>query len=72
MFEFFNTDSRLYTLASTNRKFKDKVCGSREVAKRIMFAFTDKKGLQLVEVWDDHHFKTYIFDDGSRFFINRV
>ena len=72
MFMFLNMDSRLYTLASTDKRFKDRMCGSREAAKRIMFNYTDKHGLQLVEKYDDNHFKTYIFDDGTRFFINRV
>lgn len=72
MFMFYNMDSRLYTLASTDKKFKDHVCGSRASAKRIMYNYMDKKGIHVVNKYDDNHFKTYICDDGTRFFINRI
>ena len=69
---FENMYSHLYTLASTDSKFKSYTCRSRESAKKIMYSYMDKKGLHIVGKYDDHHFKTYICNDGTKFFINRV
>ena len=64
--------SHLYTLASTDEKFKSYTCGSRQSAKRIMYSYMDKKGLYVINKYNDNHFKTYICNDGTKFFINRV
>ncbi len=62
----------VYTVASTDKHFKDTWCGSRQTARALMYKYIDKKGLRVVKKYDDTHFKTYICDDGTRFFINRV
>ena len=61
-----------YTLAATGIKFKGGEFSSRESAKREMYAFIDKKGLQVINKYDDHHFKTYICTNGVKFYINRI
>lgn len=45
---------------------------SRTLAVHRMYELCDKYQLHIKEVWDDHHYKTYICDDGSKFFINRL
>ena len=71
MFLFYNT-GHYYTLASTDRKFRDRVFTTRQEAREKMYDYIDRKGLKVVNKYDDNHFKTYICNDGTRFFINRV
>ena len=72
MFYFTEQSSHLYTLASSNKKMKTSLYSDRASAKYDMYKFIDKHNLKVVEKYDDHHFKTYICDDGTRFYINRV
>jgi len=72
MFDYLNSGTHWYTLAATGIKFKDKSFGSRQVAEDTMYKFINKNHLKVNEVWDDKHFKTYICNDGIRFYINRV
>ena len=61
-----------YTLSSTGMKTKDYEFCSRQLAEQKMYEIIGKRGLHIVEVWDDHHFKTYLLDNGAKFYINRI
>ena len=61
-----------YTLSSTGMKTKDYEFCSRQLAEQKMYELIGKMGLRIVEVWDDHHFKTYLLDNGAKFYINRI
>ena len=71
---FFFTNGHQYTLTSTGlgRKDLDRVYGSREAATKIMYSTCAKFGLHIVEVYDDKHDKTYICNNGVRFYIHRM
>ena len=45
---------------------------TRDEAKALMYKIMGKYNLNMVDVWDDKHCKTYICDQGVRFFINRI
>ena len=68
MYEF---TKHTYTLAVEGLKVKDGYFASRQAANNEMYKIIGKYGLQLREVWDDKHFKTYIFENGVRIHINR-
>ena len=72
MFTFTTESNHLYTTGSTNKKFKDGIYQTRQHARNDMYEFIDKNGLKVVQKYDDKHFKTYICDDGSYFYINRI
>lgn len=72
MFTLLNTSNHLYTLASTDKKVKERLYTSRQEARNDMYKYIDKKGLQVVKKYNDLHFKTYICNDGTYFYINRV
>lgn len=61
-----------YTLAATGIKFKDKSFSSRNVAEENMYKFINKNHFKINKIYDDKHYKTYICDNGVRFYINRV
>ena len=61
-----------YTLASTGMATKDYEFTSRQMAEQKMYEIIGKRGLRIVEVWDDNHFKTYLLDNGAKFYINRI
>lgn len=71
---FFTENGHQYTLASSGlgRKNLDKVYGNREIATQKMYSVCKKLGLQIVEVYDDKHDKTYICNNGVRFYIHRM
>lgn len=73
MFElsFEMSGKHTYCLAATGLKMRDRKFFSRESAKEEMYAVMSKKGLQLLEVYDDKHYKTYVCTNGVRFHINR-
>lgn len=70
MFDY-NFCKHTYTLAAEGLSIKDKVFATRQAANQEMYSIIGKYGLQLSKVWDDKHFKTYIFTDGTRIHINR-
>lgn len=74
MFDYLNssTTHHWYTLAATGIRFKDKEFSSRQVAEEAMYKFIDKNHLKVNEIYDDKHFKTYICNNGIRFYINRI
>jgi len=72
MFTFTNNNGHLYTLASTDRKVKERLYSTRQEAREDMYKYMNKKGLHVVEKYDDKHAKTYICNNGTYFYINRV
>lgn len=60
-----------YTLAVEGLKVRDMAFSSRQAANNEMYKLIGQYGLQLSNVWDDKHFKTYIFTNGVRIHINR-
>lgn len=69
----FSTSSKhLYTLAATGIKFDSRTFSSRQVAESYMYSYIDKHGIQINEIWDDKHYKTYCCKDGIKFYINRI
>ena len=72
MLDYLNLGNHIYTLAATGIKFKDCMYSSRQVAEHDMHKFMRKHGLMVQEVYDDRHFKTYVCQDGVKFYINRM
>lgn len=66
---YFNKHT--YVLAVEGLNIRTKRFASRQAANEEMYKIVGKKGLQLTKVYDDKHFKTYIFDGGVRIHINR-
>ena len=70
MYEYF---THQYTLASTGLgRNVDKVYFSRDAATQKMYKLCKKHNLQIQEVYDDNHDKTYICNNGVRFYIQRM
>jgi len=67
----FTNSEHTYTLAVEGLKVRDMSFSSRQAANNEMYKIIGKYGLQLTNVWDDKHFKTYIFANGVRIHINR-
>lgn len=65
-------NEHLYTLAATGLKKVDYVFGTRQAAVKKMYEIIAQKHLAIKEIYDDHHFKTYVCEDGIKFYINRV
>lgn len=63
--------NHMYTLAASGIKFRSKSFQSREAAKRSMYEFIDRKGLKIKDKWVDGHYRTYVCEDGVKFYINR-
>lgn len=62
-----------YTLATLGLKKKyDGVYNSRQEANKKMYEIISKLGIKIVDIWDDHHDKTYICNNGAKFFIHRM
>ena len=69
----FNAYSKhRYSLAATGLKTRDYEFSTRQAAEKTMYDIMKKNGLHIEEVWDDHHFKTYLCNNGVRFYINRI
>ena len=73
MFEsLFEISTHRYTLASTGIKTRSQEFCSRVAAERVMHETMQQYGLHIIDMYDDHHFKTYICNNGVRFYINRI
>lgn len=68
----FYFSEHLYTLGATGVKFRGGVYTTRQAARRAMYNYIDKHHLHVVEKWDDNHYKTYLCENGVRFYINRM
>ena len=65
-------NEHLYTLAATGMKIKSQTYTSRESANRDMYEIISKNHLHIVKQYNDKHFRTYICDNGVRFYVNRI
>ena len=72
MFVNYWTNSHSYSLAVTGLKMKNKVFSTREEANQMMYKIMAKYHLTLQKVFDDNHDKTYVCDNGVRFYIQRA
>ncbi len=70
MFDYDFT-THTYTLAVEGLNVKTKRFASRQAANDEMYRLIKVKRLELSQVYDDNHFKTYIFTNGVRIHINR-
>lgn len=71
MYIFLN--GHRYSLASTGLvKNVDREFNSREQATETMYKICKKYGLCIEEIYDDKHDKTYICNQGVRFYIHRM
>ena len=69
----YSYGEHLYTLGATGLELRgDCYFPSRQAANAKMYSIMKKKGLYVNKVYDDHHFKTYICNDGITFYVNRV
>ena len=71
MFDYTFYPKHYYTVAAENLNIKATTFTSREAANNYMYKVMGKYGLHLDHVYDDRHYKTYIFDNGVRIHINR-
>lgn len=71
MFNYNPFSKHAYTLTVDGLSVKDMRFASRQAANVEMYKIIGNYGLQLQEVYDDKHFKTYIFANGVRIHINR-
>ena len=71
MFNYNPFGKHTYVLAVEGLKVKEMHFASRQAANEEMYALIGRKSLQLKQVYDDKHFKTYIFTNGVRIHINR-
>lgn len=71
MTDYFNFNKYTYVLAVEGLNIKSKRFASRQAANEEMYKIVGRKGLQLAQVYDDKHFKTYIYNNGVRIHINR-
>lgn len=68
----FNYSEHSYSLAATGIKLKEMTFNSRQEANSKMYNLCEKYGLKIVKTYDDKHDKTYICDNGVRFYIQRI
>lgn len=61
-----------YSFAVTGLKVKSRAFNSRQSANEYMYKVCSKHKLNIVKVYDDKHFKTYICNNDVRFYIHRV
>lgn len=60
-----------YSVAAIGCKLKEKDFTSRDLAKKYMYNYLDRHGIQVKEKWHDGHYVTYVCNDGIKVFINR-
>lgn len=63
---------RFYTFACEGLKVKERDFASRQEANKYMYNLMSKYSLKLKEVYNDKHHKTYICDNGIKFYIQRA
>lgn len=75
MFDYIlmgNYGSHRYSLAATGLKVKSSEYSSRDAAEHVMHLLMKKYNLHIENIYDDKHYKTYLCNDGVRFYINRI
>lgn len=70
MFNYYPLN-HTYTLEVVGMKSKTRRFATRQAANNAMYELVGRHNLQLAEVYDDKHFKTYLFTNGVRIYINR-
>lgn len=60
-----------YTLDAEGLKIKPRRFATRQAANEAMFELVGKNGLKLAKVYDDKHFKTYVYANGVKIHVNR-
>ena len=70
MFDYYFSNT--YVLNATGIKMREKRFGSREAANQAMYKYMAKYHITLKEIYDDKHNKTYVCDNGIRFYIQRL
>jgi len=68
MYKFFE---HTYTLAAEGLNIKPRRFATRQAANEAMYEIVGKNGLELAQVYDDKHFKTYVYANGVKIHINR-
>ena len=71
-FDMLNANGHYYTFAATGIKVRERTFVSRELANNHMYKVMDKYGLHIEKVWNDNHDKTYLCNNGVRFYIQRA
>lgn len=71
MFDYYTMTPHTYSLEVSGLRVKSKRFTTRAAANKAMYKLVGKYGLQLVEVYDDKHDKTYLFSNGVRIYISR-
>ena len=72
MFDYLYWGKHTSTLAATGIKFKGREYSSRQLAEHDMYNYINKHGYIIQEVYDDKHYKTYVCQNGIKFYINRM
>ena len=75
MFEYLLTSNygkHRYSLAATGIKMRSEEFSSRAAAEHTMHLAMKKYGLHIEGEYDDTHYKTYLCNNGVRFYINRI
>lgn len=66
-------EDHVYSLASTGLMPNvSETFSSRQAANERMYSICSRRGLRISEVYDDNHDKTYICDNGVRFYVQRA
>lgn len=68
----FNLNNHSYSFAVTGLKVRAKNFPSRNAANEQMYKVMSKYGLVLLETYNDNHDKTYVCNNGVKFYIHRV
>ena len=71
---YINADSyHTYSLFSEGlKKTYSEVFLTRDEANQFMYRLVRKYKLKMKEVWDDKHDKTYCYENGVKFYIQRI
>lgn len=67
----YSFNSHTYSFAVSGLKYRSKNFNSRECANELRYELESKYGLQLKEVYDDKHDKTYVYTNGVKIYIHR-
>lgn len=72
MMSLFSYSGYRYTMCFERAgKLVSKTFTSRDAANDAMYRLIGKYGLKITKVYDDKHSKTYVCNDGVKFYINR-
>lgn len=69
---FVSVSKHRYSFAATGLKVRSREFSTRQAALDHLYKICAKHGLVIKKIYDDKHFKTYICNDGIRFYIHRI